>query len=97
MSKVSKVTSCQGRDLINHCRQIHRPNDLMVEYFPVREYKELEPNMELNKEWDGIKTSWVCRIKFRDHIFTECQKNKRLAFIECANHASSSLKKILIC
>ena len=96
MSKVSRVTCCKGRDLINHCKQIQKPNDLIVEYFPVNEFKQLHPDQELDKDWASTKTSWVCRIKFNEQVFTICHRSKRSSFINCAKKATASLKRCLI-
>ncbi len=87
-----RAVTCEGRNLINHCKQTKKLEGLSIDYYPIKKYQSLYPGANLDTRWGKVHDSWVCVIKYRNNEFALCHRNKKMAFKECAIKATPQIK-----
>ena len=79
---------CTSRCLLNHCKQIGKPEDLKVEYLQRRDFNE-----EMDQDYSRNPLAWVCILSFGEHRFIGCHLKKTGSLISALEFGEEALRK----
>ena len=79
---------CTSRSLLNHCKQIGKPEDLKVEYLQRRDFNE-----EMDQDYSRNPLAWVCILTFGEHRFIGCHLKKCGALLFALEFGEETLIK----
>ena len=79
---------CTSRSLLNHCKQIGKPEDLKVEYLQRRDFNE-----EMDQDYSKNPLAWVCILSFGEHRFLGCHLKKTGSLISALESGEETLRK----